>query len=217
MNKLMLSIAAGMILFSACQTVALADPQAGSGSYRIDKNSLEQVKPFQARRQLQIVDEDPILNDLRRRPQAANKIIVNVAPLAPEPGKTFVYGDPQAGGSGSGVIPLSSQNPNLNSLQDLPDAGFTRYFNPNKFQGNRNLPNGQTIGMHPTTGTPVAQRTVNGKLHPGTSPLTAVPQIQKYANYTQAVGGYSSGGTRVKTDATGKLINSPLLGKLSKQ
>jgi hypothetical protein len=214
MKKLAISLTALLFVFSA--TEALAQGSAGNGSIKVNKDELEHVKPFKARRIIQIVREDPEIHDTRPPIEEPASLELNLQPVPVIPGKKYVYGDPAGGGNGSNnggnnVIQLSGQG------NDLPQAGFTRYFNGTKPQASKGLPSGQSVPVV-DTGSPLyqARKTVDGTLKPGGNPAKRM-QAMSYQDY-RSRGGASSGASRVEASATGKIIGQnkhPLLNKLS--
>lgn len=209
MNKPVILLCLGLVAYAFCQPAAFADPKAGTGSFKIDKDALpDGSKIERARKQIQILDTGPIISDLRRPKQAPDQLIINLGPQQAVPGNTYVYGDPQAGGGQAQAIPLG------NSARDLPNAGFTRYFDPNKASRYSNLPGGGTVGVHPTNNSPVAHKFVSGSLHPNQLGKTVGPELVSAKGYQPYTGGAAGGGNAVNTSVSGKVYKSPLINKL---
>lgn len=208
MNKPAILFCLGLLASVICQSEAMADPRAGTGSFKLDKDALPDASHIErARQQVQIIPAGPIVSDLRRPKQAPDQLIINLGPQQSVPGNTYVYGDPQGGG-GAVAIPLG------NSAQDLPNAGFTSYF-PSRTLRNPNLPSGVSTGVHPTNDTPIAHKSLSGTLRPNQTGKTGTPQVvsaRGYQPYTS--GGSANGGNTVNTAVIGKVYRSPLINKL---
>ena len=164
------------------------------GSFAVKKNQLEQVSPFKARQQVQIVDESPIVTDVRRKPEAEKIYQINLPALS-------------SGGSSGGVVTI---NP---TSRNLPSATFESQIPAGGIGVNRNLPGverghlGKQLAAEARAIKSTSVRPI-GK--PGVKPVLSAPQASTssspaaYSPYKTSSG---SAGSSVKTttDATGKI------------
>jgi len=164
------------------------------GSFAVKKNQLEQVSPFKARQQVQIVDESPIVTDVRRKPEAEKIYQINLPALS-------------SGGSSGGVVTI---NP---TSRNLPSATFESQIPAGGIGVNRNLPGverghlGKQLAAEARAIKSTSVRPI-GK--PGVKPVLSAPQASTssspaaYSPYKTSSG---SAGSTVKTttDATGKI------------
>ena len=164
------------------------------GSFAIKKNQLEQVSPFKARQQVQIVDESPIVTDVRRKPEAEKIYQINLPALS-------------SGGSSGGVVTI---NP---TSRNLPSATFESQIPAGGIGVNRNLPGverghlGKQLAAEARAIKSTSVRPI-GK--PGVKPVLSARQASTssspaaYSPYKTSSG---SAGSTVKTttDATGKI------------
>ena len=192
-NNCKLYIAA---LSTGAALVLSAATSAGhaQGSFAVKKNQLEQVSPFKARQQVQIVDESPIVTDVRRKPEAEKIYQINLPALS-------------SGGSSGGVVTI---NP---TSRNLPSATFESQIPAGGIGVNRNLPGverghlGKQLAAEARAIKSTSVRPI-GK--PGVKPVLSAPQASTssspaaYSPYKTSSG---SAGSTVKTttDATGKI------------
>jgi hypothetical protein len=118
------------LLISAVATFSLAGTNAFA-QQQIKTNALEKVHSYQAPREIQILDERPVVKDFREAPQAAGTIDLPPGPQGSGGG----YGGPGAGAAGdpgsslpSGGLQLGGPNQGYRSapqeLVPLPKSGF---------------------------------------------------------------------------------------------
>lgn len=196
-NNCKLYIAA---LSTGAALVLSAATSAGhaQGSFAIKKNQLEQVSPFKARQQVQIVDESPIVTDVRRKPEAEKIYQINLPALS--------SGGPNGGSSG-GVVTI---NP---TSRNLPSATFESQIPAGGIGVNRNLPGverGHLGKQMAAEAKAIKTTSVRPIGKPGVKPVLSAPQASTssspaaYSPYKTSSG---SAGSSVKTttDATGKI------------
>lgn len=204
-NNLKLYIAA---LSTGAALVLSAATSAGhaQGSFTIKKNQLEQVSPFKARQQVQIVDESPIVTDVRRRPEAEKNYQINIPALS--------SGGPSVG-SGSGVVTL---NP---TSRNLPSASFGSNIPAGGTGVSRSLPGveqGHLGKQMAAEARAIKSTSVRPIGKPGVKPVLASPQMSTsgspaaYSPYKTSSGSAGSSFTTT-TDATGKIKNRDRLLK----
>lgn len=198
MKKLILYISAG--IFSgllACP--AYAEDQGG---FRINTKALPDASNIErARPRLQIVNTGPIVTDKRIPEQQGDNYILNVQPLQPTPGNTYVIGNPNGGGGGY---------VNLNGIAPNSDMHRSN-INPGAFAPKGLLP-GNTTGVHGPRGSAAGldQRLVNGRINPAqnSSPLqTQALPAKGYHDYHSA--GQSAGGPIMQSNVHGEIRNQP--------
>ena len=122
-KKISLSLVIGGLV------VSIASPSAHADGFKIRKDSLEQVDWFHGKRQIQIVDDDIEVRDLRRRRAQAPYVEIHLNPVDAMPG--YLTSGP-AGTSPDSVIPNGglrvgrgprvSQAPSWKTT--LPASGF---------------------------------------------------------------------------------------------
>lgn len=209
MRKLAFAIAMGLI--ASALVPVLAQSNVGGGSIKIKKNQLgdgTHIEP--APRQIQILNKDPIITDHRTRPRGEDTLEINVAPLEPEPGNHYVYGEPGKGG-GSKVILKSTPQGFLAPASDMHRSNIgSPAVDTSKLQP------GRSTGVHGPGSVPPKQHTqeqrhVNGTIKPARSaPVT----VKGYPDHTGG-GGASSGQNSIKTEVTGTVKIAP--GTLKKR
>lgn len=215
MKKPALIFSAALLAFSSAIPVMASDPAAGTGSYKIDKRHLDKVKPYNAPRQIDIINESPIIHNHLVPEQEPDTFEINVSAPPVQAGRHFVIGSP---GAASGVaIPFRSRNPNLGSGFLAPASDMYRTNIPARLPISNNLPAGQSTGVHGPTGQAatgkreaVATKGVSGRLDQAKSnsgPLTA----NSYSDYTNA---QSAAGLTVRTNVQGSVKSNPLLNRL---
>jgi len=194
-NNLKLYVAA---LSTGAALVLSAATSAGhaQGGFTIKKNQLEQVSPFKARQQVQIVDESPIVTDVRRKPEAEKNYQINIPALS-------------SGGPSGGVVTI---NP---TSRNLPSASFGSNIPAGGTGVNRNLPGveqGHLGKQMAAEANAIKSTSVRPIGKPGIKPVFTAPPVRistpsspaAYSPYKTSSG---SAGSTVKTtaDATGKI------------
>lgn len=183
-----------LLLLLAASLPFTASPAEAQTVVNIKRDQLEQVKPYNAPRQVYILDENPKVKDLRRAPENSPTYGINIAPL---PG---VKGQP-------GVIMLTPER------SSLPQSGFQSQI-PAGGMIKPKLP-GTTMGGHApidrVPGAPSAQSARPVGLKSVQALRTGKPTTTTPATYTpyQTNGGGFDGrfAQHVQTKATGSLIN----------
>lgn len=206
MRKLALSFSAGLIALASIASPAFAEnggrgSNVGSGGISVNKNDLPRGDQFpKGRRQIQIVDENPEIHDVRPPLEGPNNMIINIPPRKVAPGQTMIIGDPSnGGGSGAVQIPIKGN--------DLPQAGFQKYYKQN--QVNPGLQKGDSTGVHGPTG-PMAlpatsqqgHKAVSGSMQTKNQQAGTVPAT--YPKYEQT-GAINTGSFSGKGKVTGVL------------
>lgn len=215
MKKAALIISAALLTFSSTVAAMASDPVAGTGSYKIDKKHLDKVTPYNAPRQIDIIDDSPIIHNHLQPQQEPDTIEINVSAPPAQAGRHFVIGSP--GAQGGGGIPLRTRNPNLGSGFLAPASDMYRTNIPARLPISNNLPAGHSTGVHGPTGQAatgkqeaVAAKGVSGRLHhpeSNSGPVAA----SGYSDYTNA---QSAAGLTVKTNVQGSVKSNPLLNRL---
>lgn len=199
-NNLKLYLAA---LSTGAALVLSAATCAGyaQGGFTIKKNQLEQVTPYKARQQVQIVDETPIVTDVRRKQEPEKSYQINIPALS-------------TGGTG-GVVTL---NP---TSRNLPSAGFNSNIPAGGTGVNRNLPGVEQghLGKQMAADAKAMKSTAVRQIgKPGSKPAIAAPQISTpsspaaYSSYKTS-GGSAGSNVKTTTDATGVIKKRDLLLK----
>ena len=213
MKKLVLSISLGLIALSVASPV-LAQSNVGGGSYKVNKNQLDKVKPYNAPRQIDIIDERPIIHNHLTPEQLPDTMEINATIPAPIPGKHVVVGGPSGGPS---AAPYRTGNPNLNSTNGLAPANDMYKSNiPARGPASAsNLPDAKSTGVHGPTGEAAMGKKVNARLNtPINSGAGAIPQstvAKGYKDYKQ--GGGSSAPIQGTGTVTGKRLPPGALTK----
>lgn len=180
---------------------------------------------YNAPREVQIIDERPVVRDFREAPEAPQQIQLPPGPQG--------FGGPGGGGGGGamggdggspllpgGGMPLGNgggpgyRNAPMGGLP-LDRVGFTR--SPSNIPAGGihprgTLPGGQTTGVHGSLMTPTAHSAGPGAAAgPGrgmAAPTRAAAPAASYGgNYTQAPSGSSGGGGGANTNVRGVLLN----------
>lgn len=219
MNKLgLLALSLGII---AAVAVAPADAQT------VKKNATEKVRWYSAPRQIQILDDSPVVRDFREAPQASQDI-----QLPPGPGAGSGYsggGAGALGGDNGGTIPAGGlpigggggpgyRTSNGPGGLPLPKADFAHAQTniPARGMGPKGpLPGGFTTGIHgkvnPWSGPSVnSPRMGMGRATPTSRPSAPV-QAASYNNggggYGPSVGsGTGGGGGGSSTSVSARLL-----------
>jgi len=167
-----------VVLGLVSATVAAANlPACAQGGFqaKIHQNELQKAKFYNAPRQVQILDERPIIRDFREAPQGSPEIALPPGPSGRPGGYggngAGALGDIPSGGPGGGnpiqlggpgVQPYRSQNPNMQGGNlPLPKSGFL---------GPSNIPSG---GIKPAGALPEGNTTnrLSGKMFSPKQPI----------------------------------------------
>jgi hypothetical protein len=231
MNKLLL-VALGIGIMIPT-TVGAANAQQGATS--ISPKARSQAKWYNAPREIQIIDERPVVRDFREPPQAANPI-----ELPPGPGAhrgQYGGGGGALGDDGSGTLPgngtpigggpdrgyRTPEEMNPNSVP-LEKTGFNRMPTniPAAGMGPKGpLPGGYTTGIMGKVAAPKypnglpASPLVGHRANPNGGPAAKPTPVYSYspgASYGNGVG-TATGAGGANTAVTGKLMNR-LLNKV---
>lgn len=207
------------ILAAACLA-----PEANAQGM-IDQKARQKASWFNAPREIQIIDERPVIRDFREAPSASNMIQLPPGPQgfggAGGGGGAGAMGD---GGGGSPVLPaggmpIGDGGPgyrNAPAMGGLPldRAGFGNHTNiPARGMAPRGvLPNGTTTGVHGAMQTPTARSAPSGAgagNRGGMAAAAPAPAARSYGgpSYTTPTGGYSAGGGGNSTAVRGVLLN----------
>lgn len=183
-----------LLLLLAASLPFTASPAEAQTVVNIKRDQLEQVKSHTAPRQIQILDENPRVTDLRHPRVPAPTYAIDIAPLT---GSTHQ----------PGVIVLTPER------TSLPQSGFQSQI-PSGGMTKPRLP-GTTMGGHGpidrAPGMPSTQsaRPVGIKSVQATKPSKSVATAPAtYSPYQSNVGGFDGRfAQHVQTKATGSLIN----------
>lgn len=211
-------------LFGLGVLLSVAVP-ASQAQQKIQTNRLDKVKFFNAPREVQIIDERPIVRDFREAPSAPSTIDLPPAPQG------FGGG---SGGGGGGALPMNDLSPTsgmpmmgapgdpgyrtpTSSSLPLPKSGFGGTNIPARGMAPRTaLPNGQSTGVHANLMTPIARQAQpgsgmgagsRGAMAPAAAPAAAYSRGYSTTPSSGAGYGGSSGGMNSSTSLTGKLLN----------
>lgn len=214
MNKLVISMSLGLLALLIASP-AFAQSNTGSGGYMIDKKKLDKVKPYNAPRQIDILDERPIIHNHLTAEQEPDTLEINAGFPAALPGRHIVIGSPNSGG---GAAPFRTGNPNLNSLSGLAPASDMHRSNISSKPpvNTGSLPGGgQSIGVHAPTGEAAMGKRVSGRMNtPGQIvAASAGPIIARgYKDYSQ--GGSNAGRIERTGTVSGRLAPGTLTKRL---
>ena len=174
----------------------------------INEKARQKATFFNAPRQIQIIDERPVIHDFREAPQATPMIALPPGPSAG--GGAYGAG---AGGqmNTGGALPYRTP---YDPQGALPKSGFGSFSNiPARGMAPQSaLPKGTSTGVH--TALPAASRSRPPQQARGSNP-SAAPAITVYrpaapasynSNYTQYSGGTGSGST-TSSAVSGRLMN----------
>lgn len=198
-----------LLIMLAIAALGTASPEAYAQGFSIDKNHLDKVKPYQAPRQIDIIDNRPIVHNHLTPEQQPDYLQINTAFPAPIPGKCIPV---QVGDPGAPQSAYRADNPNLNSTHGLAPAGsmFQTNIAP-RAPLSRLLPPGNSVGVHTPANAPqlAERKAVSARLDKGhkDTPIIA----RGYTPYTEA--GTSSNSNVIHADVIGKL-KSPLRSRL---
>lgn len=216
MKELSLCFCALLSILFFNSSAQAAEPAAGTGSYKVNKDQLDRVKFFQAPRILHIVDERPIVKNHLVPEQTPDSYEINAAFPPASPGKHYVIGSP-AQGDGS-ALPFRTSMPGLGAGALAPASDMYHSNIPAKLPVNTNLAPGRSTGIHGPTGaqaSPVANagRSVSGRLHPPNKGSYAPQLVSKYVDYSSA--GAAASSSTIKTKVTGNIKPGTLIGRLN--
>jgi hypothetical protein len=201
----------------------LALPGSAQGT-RINKNALEKTKFYEAPRELQIIDDRPVVRDFREAPQDAGSIEIPPGPAGSGGGYGGSGSGALGGGPGSSIpaggLQLGGPNQGYRNapagIGSLPKSGFGGSNIPARGMGPRNLlpsgsSNNQLMGkmMTPPPSQPAVGRPQ------GMSPTPARtngnyngPAVSTYSGgYGQGSGsGYGGSASRTDSSVRGHLL-----------
>lgn len=190
----------------------------------IDTKARQKASWYNAPREVQIIDERPVVRDFREAPSAPSQIQLPPGPQGfGGPGGGGGGGAMGDGGGGSPVLPAGGmpiggnggpgyRTPAMSGLP-LEHSGFGNHTNiPAGGIGPKGvLPNGQTTGVHGSLMTPTAHSapaaSAAGNRAAMAPARAATPAASYGGNYTQPVGGSSGGGSGASTAVRGVLLN----------
>lgn len=197
--------------------------QAASAQQMVSPKARQKTSWYNAPREIQIIDERPMIKDFREAPSSGGMI-----PLPPGP---TGYGAPGGGGGagalsdGSGGIPVLPASgmpigggPSYRTANDplgvLPKSGFGRDTNiPARGMAPRGaLPNGVTTGIHGQV-MPFAKPMGAGgnrAMARSASPTAAKSPVAASSyggNYSRPSGASTSGGSSSSTAVSGRLMS----------
>jgi hypothetical protein len=209
MEKLVLSISLGLITM-AMAAPAYAQSNAQGGSYRVDRNQLDDgSKIIPSRRKIQVIDERPEVTVFPRPQKEADTYEFQVADPGTIPGKHHVIkiGDP-SGGAGS---PVRMVNPGA-GLAPASEMGQSQITNHNPIDTSHLAP-GQSTGTHGPLGAaamgPQHSNGVRKRVDASLAPQKA-EQAKSYKSYpTSGAGNGTSGGGVTVTTGTSASLKTP--------
>lgn len=164
-----MSIKIAIAAFLSLAGFAIAVPANAQGM--INEKARQKATFYNAPRQIQIIDERPLIHDFREAPQAPGMI-----QLPPGPG---AYPGGAGGGAGGGQMSTGGALPYRtpsNPMGALPKSGFGQFSNiPARGMGPQNaLPRGTSTGVHAApaaaTARPAANRPMLGGAGPAPGP-----------------------------------------------
>ncbi|MBX9689042.1 MAG: hypothetical protein K2X27_20200 [Candidatus Obscuribacterales bacterium] len=189
----------------------------------IDTKARQKASWYNAPREVQIIDERPVVRDFREAPSAPSMIQLPPGPQGFGGASGGGGGGAMGDGGGSPVLPAGGmpigdggpgyRGPSMGGLP-LERAGFNR--SPSNIPAGGihprgALPNGQTTGVHGSMMTPTAHSAgpaAGAGNRAAMAPVRAATPAASYGgNYTQAPAGASSGGGGASTRVQGVLLN----------
>lgn len=195
--------------FLSLAGLAIAVPANAQGM--INEKARQKATFYNAPRQIQIIDERPMIHDFREAPQAPGMI-----QLPPGPG---AYPGGSGGGAGGGQMSTGGALPYRtpsNPMGALPKSGFGQFSNiPARGMGPQSaLPRGTSTGVHAAPAAAVARPAANrpmlgGGPAPGAAarrpsgPVAAASYGGSYATPYASSGRSSSASSNV----SGRLMN----------
>jgi hypothetical protein len=222
-NNKIIRVAAGAMLISSVAVLATACP---SMAQRVNKNALEKTKFYESPREIQIIDDRPVVRDFREAPQDAGSIELPPGPQGSGGGSGGSGAGALGGGPGSSIpaggMPIGGPNqgfrtPSGGSLP-LPKSGFGRETNiPARGMAPRNaLPNGSTNNqlmgkmLNQGTGHGVGGGAPRGMSQPtgrSNGNYSGPPVAASYGGYGQGSGSNSGSASRTESNVRGFLLN----------
>ena len=181
-------------------TGLFAEPAQAQTVVNIKRDQLEQVKPFQARRQIYITDETPKVSDHRHPPEASPNYAIFIPPLASNagPGQTILL-TPQPNG-----LPYAGFESNIGAGQK-----FARALPQVNIGGLSPNPAVRPVGAPGRTGS--SRALTNTQARPVGKPVTSSNQASQYQPYApgnaagSSINSYSSSAVS-KVSLTGRLL-----------
>ena len=197
-----------------------------AGAQTINTKARQKASWYNAPREVQIIDERPVVRDFREAPEMPQSIQLPPGPQGfGGPGGGGGGGAMGDGGGGSPVLPAGGmpiggggdpgyRNAPMSGLP-LEKSGFNRTPSNIPAGGIRPkgvLPNGQTTGVHGSLMTPTAHTVGPGaaagpRSGMGGPAARAATPAASYGNYTQPTGGGSAMGGGANTAVRGVLLN----------
>lgn len=183
-NRLLLAAAAALVGSSA---------PSFAGNPNIDEHM------FHGRREIQLIDNSYLFNDLRRQPSLPQTIVIE-APQQSQPAPPPLM-----------IHPGMSNQPVVTILHNgLPDAGFQSAITPSSMARPRNLPSGNSTNM--LAGKMLSQAPAGGaaKATPNAAPPRAalLPSAPKTMVYSSQPSNSGMSNFTTKTSVSG-LIQTP--------
>lgn len=190
--------------------LAIAVPANAQGM--INEKARQKATFYNAPRQIQIIDERPVIHDFREAPQAPGMI-----QLPPGPG-AYPGGGGGAGGGGQmqtgGALPYRTPS---NPMGALPKSGFGQFSNiPARGMGPQNaLPKGTSTGVHTATPAAAAARPAANRPMLGGGPgsggaarPSAPATVASYGgSYTSPGGGGAGRSSSASSNVSGRLMS----------
>jgi len=171
-----------------------ASPAEAQTVVNIKRDQLEQVKPHTARRQIQILDESPVVTDLRHPRENSPTYAINLSPLGGSNGQP-------------GVIMLTPERsglPQSGFQSQIPVGGLIKPRLPGTTMGGHAPIDRAATMPHAQSVRPVGIKAVSAA-HSG-KPASVTPAT--YSAYQTGGGGFDSRfAQHVQTKATATLIN----------
>lgn len=132
MDKLLKTVS--LVIAASASVAAFALPSSAQG-FKIDQKKLDKTTFYSAPRQMQILDERPIIRDFREAPSASQQIELPPGPNGYGGGGGNGAGALAGGGPGGGAggaplqmggpnQPLRTSNGQMPSMGSLPKTGF---------------------------------------------------------------------------------------------
>ncbi len=202
---LMVIVVTGVAFLLATPWAEAQQLQMGKGTTQ--KLGAEGDQFYKSRRQIQIIDERPIVHDFRTAPEAPSTIELPPAPAGFSGGANVSGGDALPAGG----IPVGGRNQGFRSAstQLLPNASFGRNSNMGSYHAPaKAVPGSFTSGVMGR----MASKTVSGKAT-GLTPAAgraAGPRTASYGDVYGAGSGSSSGGSSMREEhnVRGTLLRS---------
>lgn len=191
----------------------------------VDTKVRQKASWYNSPREIQIIDERPVVRDFREAPAAPQQIQLPPGPQGFGGAGGGGGGGAMGDGGGGAVLPAGGMpigggagDPGYRGapMSGLPleHSGFGRHTNiPAAGMGPKvALPSGQTTGVHGSLMTPTAHTAgpaagagQRGAMAPARA--AAAPAATYGGNYTQAPSGYGAGGSGATANVQGRLLN----------